>query len=413
MESTGTEHDRAPVESEARNGRAPLLIVLALGALTALAPLSLDMYLPALPGVADDLGVPDSTAQLTLTACLLGLAVGQLVVGPLSDALGRRRPLIVGMAVYTAATFVCAFATDATALIGLRVVQGIAGASGIVIARAIVRDMFDGVRAGRFFSTLMLVSGAAPVAAPLVGGQLLRVTDWRGIFLVLGAVSAVILVLTVSAVRESLPPERRSEGALGAALQTMGGLLRDRVFTGYVLTGALAFAALFGYISGSSFVVQDIYGASAQTFSLLFGLNGVGIVITGQINGKVLLGRFRMERLLAIGLTVIAAAGAALVALALAHAPLWAVAAALFVLASGMGLILPNSTALSLQRAGHAAGAASALLGTAQFLIGAVAGPLSGLGDGSSALPMAATILTMALAACAAFVLLTRTRATD
>lgn len=171
MESTRTERADTEEEPATDSGRAPLLIVLALGALTALAPLSLDMYLPALPGVADDLGVAASTAQLTLTACLVGLAVGQLVVGPLSDALGRRPPLIVGMAVYTAATFACAFAHDATALLGLRVLQGIAGASGIVIARAIVRDLFDGVAAGRFFSTLMLVSGAAPVAARSSAGS--------------------------------------------------------------------------------------------------------------------------------------------------------------------------------------------------------------------------------------------------
>ncbi|WP_267245302.1 Bcr/CflA family multidrug efflux MFS transporter [Streptomyces sp. PR69] len=391
--------------------RAALLVTLVLGGLTALPPLSMDMYLPALPAVTDSLGAPAATVQLTLTACLAGMALGQLVVGPMSDRWGRRRPLLIGMAVYVAATAVCALAPTAELLIAFRLVQGLAGAAGIVIARAMVRDLYDGVEMARFFSTLMLISGAAPIIAPLIGGQVLRVTNWRGIFLVLTGVGLLLTLVVIAWLKETLPPERRHTGGVGQALRTMRGLLADRVFTGYMLTGGLAFAALFAYISASPFVVQEIYGASPQTFSLLFGLNSVGLIAVGQINGKVLVGRVPLDKALGFGLAVITLAATALLLMTagvFGDVGLAPVAAGLFVLMSAMGLAMPNTNASALMRTPHAAGSASALLGTTSFLIGALASPLVGIAGEQTAVPMAVVQLGCAVAAVGCFLLLCR-----
>ncbi|WP_435797639.1 multidrug effflux MFS transporter [Streptomyces klenkii] len=388
-----------------------LIVTLVLGGLTALPPLSMDMYLPALPEVTGALHSPAATVQLTLTACLMGMALGQLVVGPMSDKWGRRRPLLAGMVVYVLATAACALAPTAGLLIGCRLVQGLAGAAGIVIARAVVRDLYDGVAMARFFSTLMLISGVAPVVAPLIGGQILRLTDWRGVFVVLTAVGVLLTLAVWRFLHETLPPEKRQAGGLGAALRAMGSLLADRVFTGYMLAGGFAFAALFAYISASPFVIQDIYGASPQTFSLLFGLNSVGLVLVGQINGKLLVGRVSLDKALAVGLTVIALAAVALLLTAsgaFGKAGLAPVAAGLFVLMSAMGLAMPNTNAQALMRSRDAAGSASALLGTSTFLLGALASPLVGIAGEGTAVPMAAVQLACALAAITCFVGLCR-----
>ncbi|MEV6010322.1 multidrug effflux MFS transporter [Streptomyces sp. NPDC051976] len=391
--------------------RAGLLVILVLGGLTALPPLSMDMYLPALPQVTDALHSPAATVQLTLTACLLGMALGQLVVGPLSDRWGRRRPLLTGMAVYVLATAVCAFAPSAELLIAFRLVQGLAGAAGIVIARAVVRDLYDGVEMARFFSTLMLVSGVAPIIAPVIGGQILRLTDWRGVFAVLTVIGLLLTLVVWRWLSETLPPESRRGGGMAQTFGAMRGLLADRVFTGYTLAGSFAFATLFTYVSASSFVIQDIYGASPQTFSLLFGVNSVGLVAMGQFNGRVLIGRVSMDKVLGAGLVVVTLAAAALVALTtgvFGRAGLPAVATALFVLMSAMGVLLPNTNALALMRTRNAAGSASALLGTSSFLVGAIASPLAGIAGDGTAVPMAVTQLTCALVAVACFVGLCR-----
>ncbi|MBT2399519.1 Bcr/CflA family multidrug efflux MFS transporter [Streptomyces sp. ISL-100] len=391
--------------------RTSLLVTLVLGGLTALPPLSMDMYLPALPEVTESLRSPAATVQLTLTACLAGMALGQLVVGPMSDRFGRRKPLLLGMIVYVVATAICAFAPSTELLIAFRLLQGLAGAAGIVIARAVVRDLYDGVEMARFFSTLMLISGVAPVIAPVIGGQVLRLTDWRGIFVVLTAVGVLLTLVVWKWLHETLPVDRRHEGGVGEALRTMRGLLADRVFTGYVLAGGLAFAALFAYIAASPFVVQEIYGASPQTFSLLFGINSVGLIAVGQINGKLLVGRVSMDKVLATGLTVIALASLALLLMStgvFGKVGLVPVAAGLFVLMSSMGLALPNTNALALMRTPHAAGSASALLGTSSFLIGAIASPLVGIAGEATAVPMAVVQLTCALASLTCFAALCR-----
>ncbi|MEU9592594.1 multidrug effflux MFS transporter [Streptomyces sp. NPDC048219] len=391
--------------------RTGLLVTLVLGGLTATPPLAMDMYLPSLPEVTESLRAPAATVQLTLTACLAGMALGQLVVGPMSDKWGRRRPLLTGLAVYVVATALCALAPTVELLVAFRLAQGLAGAAAIVIARAVVRDLYDGVAMARFFSTLMLISGVAPVVAPLIGGQILRVTDWRGVFVVLTVVGVVLGGVVWAKLPETLPEAERHAGGVADTLRSMRGLLADRAFTGYMLAGGFAFAALFAYISASPFVVQEIYGASPQTFSLLFGLNSIGLVVVGQINGKVLVGRVSLDRVLGIGLLVVIAAATALLLMALGvfgEVGLAPIAAALFVLMSAMGISLPNTQALALMRVEQSAGSASALLGTSSFLIGAVASPLVGIAGKDTALPMAIVQLGAAVVALGCFLGLCR-----
>lgn len=391
--------------------RAGLLLTLILGGLTALPPLSIDMYLPALPEVSGALHVPAATAQLTLTACLIGLAVGQLIVGPMSDRFGRRRPLLVGMSCYVVAGVACALAPTAPTLTVCRLVQGLAGAAGVVIARAVVRDLYDGLAMARFFSTLMLISGVAPILAPVLGGQVLRFTDWRGVFVILSAIGLLLVLVVLRKLPETLPPAERHRGGLPEALRSMRALLADRVFAGYLLTSSLAFAALFSYVSASPFVMQEIYGASPQTFSLLFMVNSVGIVAFGQLNGKVLVGRVSLDRVLAFGLCMVGVATVALLVMTtgvfgtVGLAPL---ATALCVLMSGMGLIMPNANTQALMRTPRSAGSASALLGTSQFLVGAVASPLVGVAGERTAVPMALVQFSAVTLAAVAFVGLCR-----
>src|SRR3954451_5116430 len=227
-------------------------LIVILGACNAIGPLSIDMYLPAFPDLARSFGTSASQVQLTLTACVAGLAVGQLIIGPVSDRLGRRGPLIAAMSTYAVASLLCSLAPSAVVLMALRFVQGLAGAGGIVIARAVVRDLHSGDAAVRLFSSLMLVTGLAPILAPLVGGQVLAVSSWKGIFVVLTVVSALIAIAVALGLRETLEPERRSAHGLAQTLATMRRLLRDRWFLGHGLASGMAFGALFAYISGSS-----------------------------------------------------------------------------------------------------------------------------------------------------------------
>jgi DHA1 family bicyclomycin/chloramphenicol resistance-like MFS transporter len=396
---TATAPDIAERSAYAAASRAQRLrLFLILGALSAIGPLSIDMYLPALPKLTGDLSAGASLVQLTLTACLVGLAAGQVVAGPISDMWGRRRPMFAGIVIYAVASLLCAGAPSVQMLIALRLVQGAAGAACIVISRAMVRDMHDGPAAARFFSLLMLVNGIAPVAAPVIGGQVLRVTSWRGVFVVLTVMGALMAV-SVLGLRETLPREERHAGGLRAALRTYRTLGTDRVFAGYALAGGLAFAAMFAYISGSPFVVQDIYGMSPQAYSLIFAVNSLGIMALGQVSA-VLAGRFRMRTLLAAGLAVSVLGGLLLLVAVVAGFGLPGVLPALFLVVSAIGLIMPNSAALSLSgRPPNIAGSASALFGLTQYVIGAAAAPLVGLAGTRSAVPMAVVIGGSAAAA--------------
>jgi DHA1 family bicyclomycin/chloramphenicol resistance-like MFS transporter len=391
--------------------RERIQLVLVLGALSALGPLSIDLYLPAFPALAADLGSRESSIQLTLTACLAGLALGQAFVGPLSDALGRRRPLLIGLGLYVLASAACALAPSTPALVAGRFLQGLAGAAGVVIARAVVRDLHTGSAAARFFSRLMLVTGLAPILAPVFGAELLRLTSWQGLFWMLAVVGVLLLGLVAVGLRETLPRARRREGSLADTARTYARLATDRMFMGYALAGGLAFAALFAYISGSSFVLQDVYGISPQGYGLLFGLNSLGLTLVSQVNGR-LVDRVPLRSLLRVGMLITAAGGLLAVVVAATHVGgLAGIATALFLVASGIGFVMPNSTALALADHPEAAGTASALLGALQFVVGAVTAPLVGVFADGTALPMAVVIAVAGLGGLVALGVLTRPQA--
>lgn len=372
-----------------RSRRAAFAVIL--GLLSAIGPFSLDMYLPALPGMAEQFHTSASVVQLSLTFCMLGLALGQLVAGPLSDMRGRRGPLLIALLLYAASSLLCAFSPNAAVLAGLRFIQGLSGAAGIVISRAVVRDLFSGPEMTRFFAQLMLINGAAPIIAPVLGGQFLRFVSWRGVFVFLFVLGLSLTVAVFASLPETLPKERRQHGGLVKTLSTFKGFGTDRLFMGYVLSMGFVSAGMFGYISGSSFVLQNIYYVSEQGYSLIFAVNGLGIILASQITGR-LAAKGDIRRLFRIGLGVAVFGGLALLAAVLLEGGLIFVVISLFVVVSSVGIVSTTSTSLALQNAGQAAGSASALLGLLQFVLGAVASPLVGLGGSGTAVPMGVTI---------------------
>jgi DHA1 family bicyclomycin/chloramphenicol resistance-like MFS transporter len=366
------------------------------------------MYLPGLPALARDLQSAAAEAQLTLTGCLVGLAVGQLVVGSISDSRGRRLPLLLGLGGYAATSLLCATTSSIHLLIVLRLLQGAAGGAGIVIARAVVRDLYSGAAAARFYALLMLVNGLAPMLAPVLGSQLLRVGSWRVVFLTLGLIGAVLLAVAAFGLPETLPPERRTSGGLVNTLRTFRLLLADRVFLGCALTSGCAIGAMFAYIAGSPFVLEDIYGVSPQAFSLVFGSNALGLVAASQVSAR-LVGRLQPVTLMTAGVATGLAGGVTLLVVVLAGGlGLGPVLAALFLVVASVGLVMPNATALALANHPRVAGSGSALLGLAQFIVGAAVAPLVGIGGSGTALPMAVIIATLGTAALAACLTLVR-----
>ncbi|MEV4490195.1 multidrug effflux MFS transporter [Micromonospora coxensis] len=369
--------------------RQRLRLVLVLGSLIAVGPLTIDMYLPALPAIVADFHTTSAAVQLTLTGTLAGLAVGQLLIGPLSDAVGRRTPLIAGIALHVVASLLCALAPTVAVLGGLRVVQGLGIAAASVVAMAVVRDLFSGAAFATLLSRLLLVMGAAPILAPTLGGALLRATDWRGVFVALAAFGVLLVVVAALGLPETLPPARRRRGGVAATLSVYGTLLRDRTFVGLVLVAGLAMAALFAYVAGSSFVLQEQYGLDEQQFGLAFGAGAVGLIAATQGNVR-LLRRYSSQRILVTALTVGTVAGLALLAVAATGlGGLPSLLVSLWVVLAATGLAMPNAPALALSRHGEAAGTASALLGAVQFGVGALAAPLVGvLGTGAVAMAL-------------------------
>nr|WP_230415633.1 multidrug effflux MFS transporter [Micromonospora tarapacensis] len=364
-------------------------LILVLGSLIAVGPLTIDMYLPALPAIVDDLATTSAAVQLTLTGTLVGLALGQLLIGPLSDAVGRRKPLIAGTALHIVASVCCALAPNIAVLGGLRVVQGLGAAAAAVIAMAVVRDLFSGTAFAQLLSRLLLVMGAAPVLAPTLGSELLRWTQWRGVFAALAVFGVLLMLIAMLGLPETLPALRRQRGGVLPTVRLYGSLLRDRAFVGLVLVAGLAMAALFAYVGGSSFVLQEQYGLDEQQFGLAFGAGAIGLIAATQGNVR-LLRRYSPQRILTTALLVGSAASLVLLGLAATGiGGLPALLAALWVVLATAGLALPNAPALALTRHGEAAGTASALLGAVQFGIGALAAPLVGvLGTGAVAMAL-------------------------
>jgi MFS transporter, DHA1 family, multidrug resistance protein len=368
-----------------------LRLVLILGALSAFAPMSIDMYLPSLPTLAAEFGASTSATQLTLSAFFIGLAIGQALYGPLADRFGRKPALYIGLTVYAIATIGCASAYSVESLIVWRFAQALGGCAGVVVARAVVRDLFDQWGSARMLSTMMLVMGAAPMLAPLLGGWLLGVSGWRSIFWVLLAFGLLCLVATVAVLPETRSRTSMSSGVV-AALRDYAGLLGHRRFLGYVLAGGFAQAGMFAYISGSPFVFIDVYGVPAHAYGWLFGLNALGLITASQINAR-LIRRLGPDRLLARANLANAVFGALLVAVAVSGwGGLIALLVPLFGYVASLGFSYPNAAAGAMAPFPERAGSASALLGTVQFGIAAIAGAAVGWWHDGTALPMAVVI---------------------
>jgi DHA1 family bicyclomycin/chloramphenicol resistance-like MFS transporter len=354
-------------------------MIVVLGLLVALGPLTIDMYLPALPQIAKDYSVSSSVVQLTLTGTLAGLALGQLVIGPLSDSLGRRRPLMAGIVLHMLASVLCLFAPSIVVLGIARGLQGVGAAATMVVALAIVGDLFSNSRAATVMSRLMLVLGVAPVIAPSLGAAVLLRFSWHWVFAVLVVLAGLLLLLAALALPETLQVSHRRPLRIGGILSTYGELLRDRRFVILVLVAALGMSGLFAYIAGASFVLQGGYGLDQQAFALVFGAGAVALIGATQLN-VVLLRRFTPQTITVWALAASVVAGVVFVGLAASGVggiyafvvPVWAILAA-------MGFVIPNAPAVALSRHPDAAGTAAALLGAGQFGLGAAVAPLVGV----------------------------------
>jgi DHA1 family bicyclomycin/chloramphenicol resistance-like MFS transporter len=368
-------------------------MIILLGVMVALGPLTIDMYLPALPGIADDLGVSSSVAQLTLTGTLAGLALGQLIIGPLSDSLGRRRPLMAGIVLHMLASLLCLFAPNIAVLGVARGLQGMGAAAGMVVAIAVVGDLFTDSAAATVMSRLMLVLGVAPVIAPSLGAAVLLQASWHWVFAVLVVLAGALLVVAAFALPETLPVSHRRPLRLRGIAATYAEVLRDVRFVVLVLVGALGMSGLFAYIAGAAFVLQGHYGLDQQAFALVFGAGAIALIGATQFN-VVLLRRFSPQTIALWALAAASVAGVVFVGVSLARVggltgfvvPVWAILAA-------MGLIIPNAPAVALSRHPEAAGTAAAVLGAAQFGLGAAIAPLVGvLGNTEFALALVMTV---------------------
>ncbi|WP_339288481.1 multidrug effflux MFS transporter [Paenibacillus sp. FSL E2-0201] len=397
--------NKLTADGPSRKQRLQLAVIL--GSITTIGPLSIDMYLPALPTLVADFGTTAALVQLSLTFFLLGLASGQLVAGPLSDVYGRRRPLLIGMFIYAVSSVLCAFSPSIGLLIGLRFIQGLAGSVGVVVSRAAVRDLYSGSELTKFFSLLMIVNGLGPILAPVIGGQLLRVTTWQGIFLVLFAAGIIICLTILLRLPETLPKERRSKSGLKGTLLTFRVLLGNRKFMGYALSQGFVTASMFAYISGSSFVLQNIFAVTPQVYSLIFAMNGLGIIITGQIAGR-LAGKVSETKLLLSGLLLCTMGGILLLLTILVGGGLIPILICLFAVVSSVGIVGATSFSLAMQDQGETAGSASALIGLIPLLLGSCVAPLVGLGGVESALPMAIVIACTGVLSILSYLLLVR-----
>jgi DHA1 family bicyclomycin/chloramphenicol resistance-like MFS transporter len=400
--------DRTAPSQPALSGMLPTLLLL----LTVFGPISMDLYLPALPALTAELGAATSVAQLTITACLMGLAGGQLAAGPLSDRFGRRRILLVGIVAYILTSALCAMSPTVELLIVARFVQGLAGGVGIVIAQAAGRDIYAGGALIRFYGRLTVVGGFAAIVGPLLGGMLDTVTDWRGLFVFLAVIGAVILVATSLVFRETLPLERRTRGGLARTLHDFRTLMADRVFLGAVLNQGFLYAALFAYLSGATFVLQDIYGLSPLAYALAFGLNSAGFMTFGYLAGRAA-DRWSIGGTLMAGILVAEAGAAGLILSGLTPMPLWVVIVSLFLLASGVAISSPPATTLALVEYPQIAGTASSLLGMVRFGFGGVAAPVVGIAGALSILPLGVVTTVAVLLAGAAYLLLARPSTDD
>ncbi|KRG10884.1 MFS transporter [Lederbergia galactosidilytica] len=386
-----------------KNSRIKLALLL--GSLAALGPLTIDMYLPSLPSfptITQDFHTNASLVQFSLTACLLGLGFGQVIIGPMSDVLGRRKPLLIFLFLYFVASTFCAFAPTISMFIVARFTQGFAAAGGIVISRAIVRDLYQGRELTKFFSLLMLINNLAPILAPVVGSSILLFTNWKGVFITLGFVGILLVTFVSLKLNESLPEENRVPSNIGQTFRNFLSLIMDRKFLGFALTQGFISAGIFAYVSGTPFVYQNIYGTSPQLFSILFAMNGIGIMIGTQVVGR-FADTISEIRFLKIGLSLAMIASSGLLLAVLLKGPLFTVVIPIFFFVSSMGIISTSSFSLAMETQGHIAGSAAALLGLLPFVLGSISAPLVGIAGEYSARPMGVLIFCAALFAFLSF----------
>lgn len=368
------------------------VLVLVLGALTALGPLAIDMYLPALPKIATDIAVGPGAVQFTLSVFMLGIAAGQALYGPIVDRWGRRGPLLVGMAVFIVAALGCAQAKTLPGLLAWRLLMALGGSASMVIPRTVVRDFFNEHESARLYSLLMLILGVSPILAPTLGGQMLAWTGWRGIFWVLAGVGVVCTATVAWGMPESLPREKRSTGGVGAALRIYGRLLVDRRFMGAAVASGCTLASIFAYLSGSSFAFMEHYKLTAQQYAFVFAFNAAGLIGASQFN-RWLIDRFSSWQVISVAFLAGAVTGLGLLTAGLTGlGGLPMLIALLFLCLSCAGVIMPNVAAMAMAPFGNVAGSASALLGTVQFALGSASGSLVAVLDNGTLLPMTAVM---------------------
>ena len=395
-------------------GRRVVYIIL-LGALTALGPFTIDLYLPAFPVLQQDFHTTAAAIQLTLTGTMIGFALGQLIVGPLSDKVGRRRPLLAVTALHVIASVGAALAPDLTLLAVARVLMGMGAAAGGVVAMAIVRDLFGGRRLVVMLSRLALVSGVAPVIAPLIGSALLAVMPWRGIFVVLAVYGFVMLVSAIALVPETLPKARRGAAGGATVLQRYRSVFSDRVFVGVLIIGGMTFSGLFSYLSSSSFLFQEGYGFDAQQYGLLFAVNSLGVVLGVQTASR-LAARFGPQWVLAFSTGVLVLASLAIIVFDQLGLGLWPTMAALFGFMTACGFTFPCVQVLALDRHGAAAGTAASIIGACNFGVAGLISPIVGWiarDAGITATTMASVMVGCAVIGCLSLWLIVRPRTVE
>ena len=388
-------------------GRQRLGLALLLSMLSMLGPLNIDMYLPSFPSIAKDFGTSASLVQLSLTACLLGLAVGQIVIGSISDAKGRKKPLIISILAFAVASLICAVAPNITILVAARFLQGFTAAAGVVLSRAVARDVFSGNEMTKFFSLLMSINAFAPLIAPMLGGAILLLpfATWNTIFYALSIIGIFIVLLMSFRLKETLPVEKRSPSSIGHSVRTMGSLIKDRSFIGYALTVGFIHGGSFSYVAGTPFVYQDIYHVSPQAFSILFGINGIAIILGSFSIGR-LSDRFPVRSLLRVAVTVSVSATAVLLIMTILQGPLATIVIPIFIFMYSIGMVVTSAFSLAMKKQGHRAGSASALLGMFPLVIGSIVAPLVGI-DETTAVPMGAILFTGSVLGFIAFFKLT------
>ncbi len=372
----------------------PRHLVALLACFTSLVVLTTDVYLPVLPQLGHDLGTSNAAAAATLSAALVGIAAGQILVGPLSDAVGRRRPLLVGVLAYALTHVLSAVAPNVATLLAFRVLAGLATAACIVVARAVVADVYPGAAAARAFATLGAVTAIVPILAPVLGGLLARVMSWRGMFAVLAVLAGLLAVVGLRLLPETLPAQRRTEARFGAVVGDLAAVLRLRRFLAYVGVIVGVGGSLFGYIGASSFVLENVFGLSPQAYSLVFAGNSVGIFVLSWVT-RHLVARTGPGPLLTVG-QLTAVVGCAVLALGVARSSLPVVMVGLLLAVASLALVMPTATSLGMSEAPGRAGSASGVMGICQFTAGAIASPLAGLGGSPWSLVVVMTVSALA-----------------